>query len=55
MLTPADCLAWLPEPELEITTSAQDDVRHADLRHSILAIAELDHATETALVHRALD
>lgn len=49
-LTPADCLASLPEPELDLPPGLDDDVRAIDLRHTALAIAELDHATETALV-----
>jgi len=50
-LTPADCLRRLPEPTLEITGSAQgDDLRRIELRRSTLAIAELDHISETALV-----
>jgi hypothetical protein len=49
-LTPADCVAALPEPELDLPPGLQEDVRAIDLRHAALAIAELDHAAETALV-----
>jgi len=50
-LTPADCLSELPDPELEFTDEAMGDtMRRIELRRSILSIAELDHATETALV-----
>jgi hypothetical protein len=50
-LTPADCVARLPEPTLnpagELPT---EDLRRIELRQSILAIAELNHVNETALV-----
>lgn len=50
-VSPADCLSRLPEPVLEFTDEAMGDtMRRIELRRSILAIAELDHATETALV-----
>ncbi|GAB2845687.1 hypothetical protein GCM10027200_52320 [Lentzea nigeriaca] len=51
-LSPADCLGQLPEPELEFTDEATGDtMRRIELRRSILAIAELDHAAQTALVN----
>ncbi|MEU7481151.1 hypothetical protein AB0A63_34595 [Lentzea sp. NPDC042327] len=50
-ISPADCLDELPEPELEFTDEAMgDSMRRIELRRSILAIAELDHPAETALV-----
>jgi hypothetical protein len=50
-MTQADCLDQLPEPELEFTDDAAGDtMRRIELRRSIMSIAELDHATETALV-----
>ncbi|MGW6929855.1 hypothetical protein ACWGE0_07270 [Lentzea sp. NPDC054927] len=50
-VSPADLLGELPEPELEFSDDAAGDtMRRIELRRSILAIAELDHATETALV-----
>ncbi len=50
-MSPTDCLSQLPEPELEFTDEAMGDtMRRIELRRSILSIAELDHATETALV-----
>ena len=51
-LTPADCLSQLPEPDLEFTDESMGDtMRRIELRRSILSIAELDHAAETALVN----
>ncbi|RJQ75386.1 hypothetical protein D5S17_21080 [Pseudonocardiaceae bacterium YIM PH 21723] len=48
----ADALGELPEPELTLPEDAMGDVlRRIELRRSILAIAELDHAAETALVN----
>jgi hypothetical protein len=50
-LSPAGCLNELPEPELEFTDEAVGDtMRRVELRRSILSIAGLDHAAETALV-----
>jgi len=50
-LTPTDCVAQLPEPDLDPANEMPtDDLRSIELRHSILAIAELDHPSETALV-----
>jgi len=54
-LTPADCLAALSEPELDLPPGLQDDVRAIDLRHAALVIAELDHAAEVAHVLGATD
>jgi hypothetical protein len=54
-LTPSACLGWLGEPELDIADDAHEDhLRQTALRRSILPIAELDHTTETALVHVAI-
>ena len=51
-MTPAECLSQLPEPELEFTDDAMGDtMRRIELRRSIMSIAELDHAAETALVN----
>lgn len=51
-MTPTECLSGLPDPELEFTDDAMGDtMRRIELRRSILAIAGLDHAAETALVN----
>lgn len=50
-MSPAECLGQLPEPELEFTDEAMGDtMRRIELRRTIQSIADLDHATETALV-----
>lgn len=50
-ITPSECLARLQEIPLNIADSDSDDgLRRAELRHSVLAIAELNHVTETAMV-----
>ena len=50
-MSPAECLGELPEPELEFTDEAMgDSMRRIELRRAILAIADLDHAAQTALV-----
>ncbi|GAA3275136.1 hypothetical protein Dvina_03275 [Dactylosporangium vinaceum] len=51
-LTPAACLARLPEPVLEIDEDDNplDDLRAVELRRSVLAIAGLDHVSEMRLV-----
>jgi hypothetical protein len=50
-ITPSECLAQLPEIPLNIVENDSDDgLRRAELRHSVLAIADLNHVTETALV-----
>ena len=50
-ITPTECLAGLSElpfdPSLE---DRADPLRRAQMRNSILAIAELNHVSETALV-----
>ncbi|MEN3362405.1 MAG: hypothetical protein V7637_6387 [Mycobacteriales bacterium] len=57
--TPADLLRSLPEPTVALPgdTSTQevlaDDLRRAELRRSVLTIAELNHSTEIALVRAA--
>ncbi len=50
-IKPAECLAWLSEPPLNFSEKDQDDdLRRAELRNSVLAIAGLNHVTETAMV-----
>ncbi|MCP4263685.1 MAG: hypothetical protein GY774_40180 [Planctomycetes bacterium] len=50
-ITPMECLAQLPEIPLDFTTKEGDDgLRRAELRQSVLAIAELNHVSETAIV-----
>lgn len=54
-LAPSDCLNLLPEPTLDLTHDVHDDqLRSIALRRSILSVAELDHTTETTLVHAAI-
>jgi hypothetical protein len=51
-LTPAACIDQLPEPGLEIDEDDNplNDLQSIELRRSVLTIAELDHASEMALV-----
>lgn len=50
-ITPAECLARLCELPLDFSQKDQeDDLRRAELRHSVLAIAGLNHVTETVMV-----
>ncbi len=50
-ITSAECLARLPELPLDFSAKDQkDDFRQAELRHSVLAIAGLNHVAETAMV-----
>jgi hypothetical protein len=54
-ISPPECLAWLSEPSLNFSDKdKEDDLRRAELRHSVLAIAGLDHVTETAMVRAAV-
>jgi hypothetical protein len=54
-ITPSECLDRLPEPSLESAEEdARDDLRRAELRRSVLAIAELNHVSETAMVRSAV-
>jgi hypothetical protein len=51
-MSATEALNELPEPKLEFADDAMGDtMRRIELRRSILAIAKLDHATETALVN----
>lgn len=51
LITPAECLAWLSEPLLDFSEKDQEnDLRPVELCHSVLAIAGLNHVTETAMV-----
>lgn len=50
-LTPDDVLRLLPEITLEESAGKLDnDLRNIELRRSVLAIADLNHMTELALV-----
>ena len=51
-LTPAACLARLPELILEIDEDDNllDDLRAVELHRSVLSIAGLDHVSEMRLV-----
>jgi len=50
-ITPTECLARLPELPLDFSVKDQeDDLRRAELRHSVLAIAGLNHVAETVMV-----
>lgn len=50
-LRPADCIARLPEiPLPEVVENQESSLRRVELRLSILAIADLNHVSETALV-----
>jgi len=54
-ITPSECLTQLPEIPLDISESDSDDgLLRAELRHSVLATAELNHVAETALVRAAV-
>ena len=58
--TPADLLRSLPEPTVALPgdkptqDALADDLRRAELRRSVLTIAELNHPAETALVRAAM-
>ena len=50
-ITPSECLGRLPEIPLNFTSKEGDDgLRRAELRQSVLAITELNHVSETAMV-----
>ncbi len=50
-VSPADYLRQLPSLTPEAFTISEDDgLRRAELRHSLCAIAQLTHLSETALV-----
>lgn len=50
-ITPKDCVEMLPEIPLVISERDTDEqLRQAELRQSVLLIAELNHLSETALV-----
>jgi len=54
-ITPSECLALLPEIPLDRSTEdSDDDLHRAELRHSVTAIAELNHVSETAMVRAAV-
>ena len=51
MITPEQCFADLPEIKLDISRKDADDgLRRAELRRSLLAIAEINHVRETEIV-----
>ena len=55
-ITPEQCIAELPEIPLETADKESDDgLRRAELRQSLLAIAELNHVSETALVQAVIE
>ena len=50
-ITPDQCVATLPEIAFDSGGKESDDgLRRAELHQSLLAIAELNHVSETALV-----
>lgn len=54
-ITPSECLDRLPEPSLETSEDESgDELRRAELRRSVLAIAGLNHVSETAMVRNAV-
>ncbi|MGW2625375.1 hypothetical protein [Micromonospora taraxaci] len=54
-LTPADCLRTLPDPTFDIAAlTPGDELRGAELRRSVLTIAQLDHVSETAQVREVV-
>ncbi len=54
-ITPSECLGQLPELSLDTTDEdADDSLRRAELRRSVLAIAKLNHVSETAMVRAAV-
>jgi hypothetical protein len=54
-LTPAACLARLPEPKLDLEAdNPADELRRVELRRSILMISELDHVSEIVLVEAVI-
>jgi hypothetical protein len=51
VLSPADCIAQLPELPLVSRVDSADSTWHqAELRRSLLVIADLNHVAETELV-----
>lgn len=56
VITPEQCIAELPEIPLETVDKESDEgLRRAELRQSLLAIAELNHVSETALVQAVIE
>ncbi|CRK59400.1 hypothetical protein [Alloactinosynnema sp. L-07] len=54
-LTPADCLAKLSMPDIDTSGAAHNsDLFRVELRRAVLAIAELDHIRETAIVREVV-
>ena len=54
-ITPANCLEQLPEIPLDLSEKdSADDFRRAELRHSVLEIADLNHVNETAMIRSAV-
>ena len=55
VITPDDCLELLTPLTLDNPTEESGDLfRRADLRQSILNIADLNHVTESALVREVI-
>ncbi|HEX8070624.1 MAG TPA: hypothetical protein VF546_11780 [Pyrinomonadaceae bacterium] len=54
-MTPAECVALLPEIPLAADEGAADEeLRRGELRHAILDIAELNHVNESRLVREVV-
>jgi hypothetical protein len=54
-ISPEDCLKQLKQLELDLP--AEDEktgFRSAELRNSVLLIAELDHVSETTIIQKAV-
>jgi hypothetical protein len=51
IITSKDCIKQLPEIPFDVSERSADDIlRQAELRQSVLLIAGLNHLSETALV-----
>jgi hypothetical protein len=55
IITPKECIELLPEIPFDVSERGADDIlRQAELRQSVLLIAELNHLSETALVRNVV-
>jgi hypothetical protein len=51
-----ECLASLPDIPLELDKKGRDDgLERAELSQSLLAVTDLDHVSETALVRTVVE
>ena len=55
-ITPEQCTMMLPEIPLEVSErDAEDTLRQAEIRQSVLLIAGINHLTETQLVRAVVE